>query len=65
MTCVPCPVCLSGYTAVGIFIILLFKNFKIQILTVLEQRAKVMGKMEQARLARQAKKLLKSKKGSN
>ena len=38
---------------------------KIQILTVLEQRAKVMGKMEQARLAKQAKKLLKSKKGSN
>ena len=31
MTCVPCPVCLSGYTAVVIFIILLFKNFKIQI----------------------------------
>ena len=28
---------------------------KIQILTVLEQRAKVMGKMEQARLAKQAK----------
>ena len=38
---------------------------KIQILTVLEQRAKVMGKMEQARLAKQAKKLLKSKKGSD
>ena len=32
---------------------------KIQILTVLEQRAKVMGKMEQARLARAAKKQLK------
>ena len=29
---------------------------KIQILTVLEQRAEVMGKMEQARLARAAKK---------
>ena len=28
---------------------------KIQILTVLEQRARVMGKMEQARLAKQAK----------
>jgi len=33
---------------------------KIQILTVLEQRAKVMGKMEQARLARLAKKQLKA-----
>jgi len=33
---------------------------KIQILTVLEQRAEVMGKMEQARLARQAKKELKA-----
>ena len=32
---------------------------KIQILTVLEQRAKVMGKMTQARLARAAKKELK------
>ena len=32
---------------------------KIQILTVLEQRAEVMGKMEQARLARAAKKELK------
>ena len=32
---------------------------KIQILTVLEQRARVMGKMEQARLAKQAKQLLK------
>ena len=32
---------------------------KIQILTVLEQRAEVMGKMEQARLAKQAKKQLK------
>ena len=32
---------------------------KIQILTVLEQRAKVMGKMEQARLAKQAKQQLK------
>jgi len=32
---------------------------KIQILTVLEQRARVMGKMEQARLAKQAKKQLK------
>jgi len=32
---------------------------KIQILTVLEQRAKVMGKMEQARLAKQAKLTLK------
>ena len=34
---------------------------KIQILTVLEQRAEVMGKMEQARLARAAKKQLKAK----
>ena len=33
---------------------------KIQILTVLEQRARVMGKMEQARLARAAKKQLKA-----
>ena len=33
---------------------------KIQILTVLEQRAEVMGKMEQARLARAAKKQLKA-----
>ena len=33
---------------------------KVQILTVLEQRAKVMGKMEQARLAKQAKATLKS-----
>ena len=32
---------------------------KIQILTVLEQRARVMGKMEQARLAKQAKAQLK------
>ena len=32
---------------------------KIQILTVLEQRARVMGKMEQARLAKQAKLTLK------
>ena len=32
---------------------------KIQILTVLEQRARVMGKMEQARLAKQAKTQLK------
>ena len=32
---------------------------KIQILTVLEQRARVMGKMEQARLAKQAKITLK------
>ena len=32
---------------------------KIQILTVLEQRAKVMGKMEQARLAKAAKATLK------
>jgi hypothetical protein len=32
---------------------------KIQILTVLEQRARVMGKMEQARLAKQAKQQLK------
>ena len=32
---------------------------KVQILTVLEQRAKVMGKMEQARLAKQAKLTLK------
>ena len=34
---------------------------KIQILTVLEQRAKVAGKMEQARLAKAAKKKLKAK----
>ena len=34
---------------------------KIQILTVLEQRAKVMGKMEQARLAKAAKATLKAK----
>ena len=33
---------------------------KIQILTVLEQRAEVMGKMEQARLAKAAKKKLKA-----
>ncbi len=33
---------------------------KVQILTVLEQRAEVMGKMEQARLARAAKKKLKA-----
>ena len=33
---------------------------KIQILTVLEQRAEVMGKMQQARLARAAKKKLKA-----
>ena len=33
---------------------------KVQILTVLEQRAKVMGKMEQARLAKAAKATLKS-----
>jgi len=35
---------------------------KVQILTVLEQRAKVMGKMEQARLAKQAKLKLKKQK---
>mgnify|MGYP003116006892 CR=1 FL=1 len=35
---------------------------KIQILTVLEQRAKVMGKMMQARLAKQAKLRLKKQK---
>ena len=34
---------------------------KVQILTVLEQRAKVMGKMEQARLAKDAKATLKAK----
>ena len=34
---------------------------KIQILTVLEQRARVMGKMEQARLAKQAKLTLKKR----
>ena len=34
---------------------------KIQILTVLEQRAKVAGKMEQARLAKKAKHLLKAR----
>ena len=38
---------------------------KIQILTVLEQRAKVMGKMEQARLAKQAKLTLKKRHGKN
>ena len=37
---------------------------KIQILTVLEQRAKVMGKMEQARLAKAAKNKLKAQKNS-
>ncbi len=36
---------------------------KIQILTVLEQRAKVMGKMEQARLAKAAKQKLKKQHG--
>ena len=36
---------------------------KIQILTVLEQRAEVMGKMEQARLARSAKRELKKQHG--
>ena len=35
---------------------------KVQILTVLEQRAKVMGKMEQARLAKAAKLKLKRQK---
>ena len=35
---------------------------KIQILTVLEQRAKVVGKMEQARLARKAKERLRKQK---
>jgi len=34
---------------------------KIQILTVVEQRAKVAGKMEQARLAKKAKQLLKAR----
>jgi predicted transporter len=29
--CVPCPVCLSSYAVTGIFIVLLFKKFKIQI----------------------------------
>ena len=38
---------------------------KVQILTVLEQRAKVMGKMEQARLAKQAKLTLKKKHGKD
>ncbi len=33
---------------------------KVQILTVLEQRAEVMGKMEQARLAKAAKNKLKA-----
>ena len=36
---------------------------KIQILTVLEQRAEVMGKIEQARLARSAKRELKKQHG--
>jgi len=36
---------------------------KIQILTVLEQRAKVMGKIEQARLAKSAKRELKKQHG--
>jgi len=36
---------------------------KIQILTVLEQRARVMGKMEQARLAKEAKEQLKKEHG--
>ena len=38
---------------------------KIQILTVLEQRARVMGKMEQARLAKQAKLTLKKRHGKD
>ena len=38
---------------------------KIQILTVLEQRARVMGKMEQARLAKAAKATLKRKHNKN
>ena len=38
---------------------------KIQILTVLEQRAKVMGKMEQARLTKQAKEQLKKQHEGN
>ena len=38
---------------------------KIQILTVLEQRAKVMGKMMQARLAKQAKLQLKKQHGKD
>ena len=38
---------------------------KIQILTVLEQRAKVAGKFEQARLAKQAKLELKKKHGTS
>jgi hypothetical protein len=38
---------------------------KIQILTVLEQRAKVMGKMMQARLAKQAKIQLKKQHGKD
>ena len=38
---------------------------KIQILTVLEQRARVMGKMEQARLAKQAKLTLKKRRGKD
>ncbi len=38
---------------------------KIQILTVLEQRARVMGKMEQARLAKQAKIKLKKQHGKD
>ena len=38
---------------------------KIQILTVLEQRAKVAGKMEQARLARKAKERLRKQKDAN
>ena len=38
---------------------------KVQILTVLEQRARVMGKMEQARLAKQAKLTLKKRHGKD
>ena len=38
---------------------------KVQILTVLEQRARVMGKMEQARLAKQAKLKLKKRHGKD
>ena len=38
---------------------------KVQILTVLEQRAKVMGKMEQARLAKKAKLKLKRQHGKD
>jgi len=57
----------SGHSVQGILIAKVMKinkpyARKVQILTVLEQRAKVMGKMEQARLAKAAKARLKRQK---